>query len=141
MRLSARVARLLVRGPGERYSLGHAALDRVAAMVERAARDADAVEEIGSLLKLIHVLRTRFGSPTTAKALIAILRSSPAAKRIVSRHWSGSYRPNRAADLTPIRTARAPLVTATAPNGSIKVHTLLSPGQDLRGRRLAAGRR
>jgi hypothetical protein len=137
MTLAKRVTRLLSRATGQRYAFRPEALPRVGAMVEEAALGPHAVEDLGSLLKLVFVLRSKHRSFAAARQLVGILRRSNRARRIIATHWSVGRRARRNADLTATRTELAPHLEAKAPPGSTKVLAFLTPGQELRGRRLA----
>jgi len=132
---------MLSRATGEQLAFDSSVAKRVTACVRAAATGEHAVEDVGSLLKLIHVLRVKHRSPGAAKRLVDDLRSSPAARRIIQKHWSTARRARLNADLTPIQTATAPRQDAKAPPGSIKALEFLTPGQDPRAQRANFGRK
>jgi hypothetical protein len=117
--LAARITTMFIRGDGERYRLAPADLARVESLVEAAADSERAADELGSMLKLIHVLETKRASPTLAFELLAILRASKRARAIIRLHWS-KPRKTRAGDVL-----RAPHFNDDAPAASIKVATFL----------------
>jgi hypothetical protein len=112
---------MFIRGETEAYHLELADLARAESLVETAAESDRAAEDIGSLLKLIHVLQTKRASPTVAAELIAILRTSKRARAIIRLHWSTPLQSRRGVLL------RAPHFNAEAPTSSIKVATFLVP--------------
>lgn len=116
---------MFVRGETERYRLSAKDLARAESLVEIAAEGKRAADDIGSLLKLIHVLQTKRSSPSLAAELSALLRASKRAKAIIHLHWS-----------TPEEkrgniVMRAPHIEAEVPAASIKVATFLVPRRRL----------
>jgi hypothetical protein len=138
--LAQQVTRLLSRSTVEKYTFEPGVAPRVTAAVHAAVVGEHAVADVGSLLKLIHVLRGKHRSPTAAQRLVDALRTSPAARRIIKAHWSAARRPRRNADLTPARSARAPQQDAKAPPGSVKASQFLTPGHELRAQHIAKKR-
>ena len=137
--LAKQITRLLSRSTVERFAFAPGVSRRITAAVHAAVAGEHAVEDVGSLLKLVHVLRVKHRSPTAAQQLVDELRRSPAARRIIKAHWSAALKPRRNADLTPVRAARAPQQNAKAPPGSVKALHFLTPGRELRA--LRSGKR
>lgn len=136
--LLGRITRLLIVGEGQGYCFPERTRARLEALVEDAATAPGAPENIGAVLKLIHVLETRHEAPSAAEALVDALNRSPRAMQLIALHWSsGSRRPRLGPDLQPVPRARAPHVQATRPRDSIRVSAFLSPRRltaDGRGR-------
>lgn len=120
--LSTQITALFLRDERERYHLTPELLSRVESMVELAAEGERAPEDIGSLLKLIHVLQTKRASPSLAAELIAVLRTSKRARAIIRLHWSTPPEPRR-----QVAVMRAPHFNDEAPQASIKVASFLDP--------------
>ena len=133
-----RITRLLERGEREPYALPPHAMVRVKGWLEEAATAPNAAEQLGAVLKLIAVLRTKHRSPGAADTLTRAVTGSRRAMRVVALKWSGGRRrPRFGADLQPIQTTLAPHVDAKPTSDAVRVGSLLRPGQDLRGSHLA----
>ena len=100
------------------------------------AEEPDAVQIIGSVLKLIRTLRTHHDAPRAAQTLGDALRQAPHAFSVVTRHWIGGRRPRFGADLMPVRAGLAPKHDAPPARGSVPLRSLVSPLQDRRGEHL-----
>lgn len=119
--LSTQITALFLRGEGERYRLTPALLVQVEAMLELAAEGERAVEDVGSVLRLIHVLQTKRGSPSLAAELVTMLRASKRAKAIIRLHFAKPPEPRQTSVL------RAPHFNDEAPKASLKVASFLDP--------------
>lgn len=132
-KLVARIARCFRRGEHERYLIPETSVPIIARVIDGAANGPGAVAEIGAVLKLIRNLRGPYASPTAATALVGILRSSPAALRVIRSHWTSARRPRVGADLSPLPKQTAPQMTTSALRaGELTVASFLTPGREAR---------
>jgi hypothetical protein len=119
--LAAQITAMFIRGEAERYRLTVKDLARAESLLEIAVEGERAVADVGSLLKLIHVLQTKRASPVLAADLSALLRKSKRARAIIRLHWSTQEKARAKTVL------RAPHFNDEAPASSIKVATFLVP--------------
>ncbi len=127
--LATAASLLLTRGPDQRLALDEAAVVHLGHVIEACAclEHADAFEaEAASLLGLAHVLRTEHDAPDAAEALVAALRASPTAVRILRLEEAAqpAAEPHHRAlaEVTGrgVPARRAPTGREAAPAGSFK---------------------
>lgn len=131
------LTRQLQRQDGGDYAWPAYARPMIESRVHAAAQGPRAVADVGALLKLVAVLRSKHCSPAAAKMLTDILQSDRFARRIIALHWSGGgQRPRVGPDLMPVKTGPAPHINARPNDHSLRASTFLRAGADLRSAHL-----
>jgi hypothetical protein len=135
----------LRRGTEERYQLDNEEAPRIARALSKAIEGANAVAEVRRLLELVEALRTRLRSPSAANALEAIVRSNPAAVRLVGIHILKTGAVDETRTFKKKEGRRDPLLAARidvpAPTNTIKLAEFLDPASTGRVRQLRTQRR